>query len=248
MIFLLMAAAAPAVTTDIPLEERYDRCVDVARKDPAHGVGEADIWHRGGGGFLARQCAGIALAALKQWATAAGEFQSAAQEAEVAHDDRAAFYWAQAGNAWLAGGEPGKARAALDASLAAGTLHGLQLGEALFDRARALVALEDLPGARADIDKALPLAGDDPLLWLASATLARRMGDLGRARKDVSEAYRRSPDDGEVYLEIGNIAAAGGDEAGARSAWQDAVRVAPKSDAAQRAQAALAQFETPAAH
>lgn len=236
-------SAGPAAPDAVSMEARYNACVDLATNAPEQAKEEATAWRTSGGGFFARQCLGIAYANLEQWPPAADEFTAAAQEAEVARDPRAAHYWAQAGNAWLAGGNAQKARAALDAALAAGTLVGLQRGEAQFDRARALVALGDLAAARTDMDRATELAPADPLVWLSSATLARRMKDLPRARGDIAEAFERSPDDPSVYLEIGNIAASGGDVAGARSAWADAIRVAPNSPAATQARAALAQFD-----
>ncbi len=257
MIFLLLLAQAidppasppaakPAVDAgQVAVEARYDVCADLATNDPDRGVINATQWLGKGGGFMARQCLGLAYANLARWTPAADEFEGAAQEAEVAHSDRAAEYWAQAGNARLAAGQAEKARADLDAALASGTLTGLQRGEAQFDRARAMVALNDLESARSDIDRALELAADDPLIWLASATLARRMDDLPRAHIDIAEAYRRSPDDPSVNLEIGNIAAFGGDEIGARSAWSDAIRLAPDSPAAASAREALKQFDTP---
>lgn len=238
-------AAAPPAADPMSMEARYDACVDLAANAPEQAKTEATLWRTRGGGFFARQCLGIAYANLDQWAPAADEFTAAAQEAEVARDPRAANYWAQAGNAWLAGGNPQKARAALDAALAAGTLVGLQRGEAQFDRARALVALGDMAAARVDMDRAIDLAPADPLVWLSSATLARRMNDLGRAKDDIAEAFQRSPDDPSIYLEIGNIAASSGDEAGARAAWADAIRVSPKSPAADQARAALKQFDAP---
>ncbi len=249
MLLLLIAqVVAPAPAAPPPgetMEARYDRCVDLATGNPPEGVIEGTGWRANGGGFFARQCIGIAYANQAKWAPAAEEFEAAAQEAEVARNPKAAQFWAQAGNARLAAGEVAKARAALDAALAAGTLVGLERGEAQFDRARAMVAAGDLEGARADIDQALTLAEEDPLIWLASATLARRMEDLPRARKDIAEAFRRSSDDPSVYLEIGNIAALGGDADGARSAWNDAVRIAPSSEAAANARQALQQFTDP---
>jgi tetratricopeptide (TPR) repeat protein len=171
MLLLLIAQTVapldpPAAPVD-PVEARYDRCVDLATGNPPEGVIEGTGWRAAGGGFFARQCIGIAYANQAKWASAAEEFEAAAQEAEVARNTRAAQFWAQAGNARLAAGEAVKARAALDAALAAGTLVGLQRGEAQFDRARAMVAAGDLEGARADIDQALTLAEDDPLIWLA---------------------------------------------------------------------------------
>lgn len=252
MMLLLLIAQSIAPLTPPPasastppadsIEARYERCVDLATGNPPEGVIEGSGWRANGGGFYARQCLGIAYANQAKWVPAAQEFEAAAQEAEVARSTRAAQFWAQAGNARLAAGDTAKARAALDAALAAGTLVGLQRGEALFDRARAMVVSGDLESARTDIDQALTLAEDDPLIWLASAALARRMDDLPRARKDIAEAFRRSSDDPSVYLEIGNIAAFAGDADGAKSAWNDAIRVAPSSEAAASARDALKQF------
>ena len=134
------------------------------------------------------------------------------------------------------------ARAALDAALAAGTLTDLQRGEAHLDRARALVAAGDLPAARRDLDEAVVTAGDDPLAWLLSATLARRMNDLPRAKLDIAQALRRSADDASVQLEAGNIAALSNDSDRARAAWAEAARLAPDTPAGRSAAGALAQF------
>ena len=188
-------------------------------------------------------CRGAALARQERWAEASRAFADAARRAEVAADPRAATFWVQAGNAALAAGQPAEARLSLDAALATGTLDGLQRGEALLDRARAAVAAEQLPAARADIDAALPTAGEDPLAWLLSATLARRMGDLPRARTDIAAALRLSPEDATVQLEAGNIAAAAGDTPGAQNAWRAAARLAPDAPAGRSAAAALSQFE-----
>jgi Tfp pilus assembly protein PilF len=126
--------------------------------------------------------------------------------------------------------------------LASGSLLGPALGEAYLDRARARVASGDLEGARADLDRALENAPDDPLGWLLSATLARRMNDPKRAKTDIDEALRRSPDDASVQLEAGNVAAVMGDEPTARSAWARVIELAPGSKQANDARAALGQF------
>lgn len=224
---------------------RLQRCIATIATDPVAARAEAGRWRMAGGGAAARDCGGLAFAAEKNWAAAAAEFESAARDAQLAHDDRAATYWAQGGNAWLAAGDATKARTALDSALTAGTLTGLQLGEARLDHARALVAADDLASARTDIDLALTTAGDDPLAWLLSATLARRMGNVPRARGDIAEALKRSPDDASVQLEAGNIAARDGDETRARAAWADAARLAPDTPTARNAIAALRQFDPP---
>ena len=229
--------AGPPAPTD-----RYAHCMDLAANTPAAGIEEASHWRLAGGGVSARQCAGVAYANAGQLTAAATEFEAAARAAEITKDKRSAGYWAQAGNAWLAAKDAPKARAALDAALAAGTLTGLDLGETYLDHARAQVASGELEGARGDLDQAMATASTDPLAWLLSATLARRMDDLARAKKDIDEAMRRSGDDASVQLEAGNIAALSGDEAGAKTAWKRAAAIAPDAPAGRSARAALAQF------
>jgi hypothetical protein len=239
MIALLLALQAAAGT-----DSRFDRCVALVATDPGAARAAATQWRVEGGGWFARQCAGMAYTREANWPSAAAEFEAAARAAEAGHDVRAPNYWAQAGNAWLAADEPAKARVALDAALASGGLAGLQRGEAQLDRARALVTLGENGPARTDLDAALKTAGDDPLAWLLSATLARRTGDLPRAKVDIAEALRRSADDASVQLEAGNIAALDKDEAGARRAWSEAARLAPDAPTGQSATAALQQFAT----
>ena len=238
MILAFLALQAAAGT-----DARFDRCIALIATDPAAARAAASQWRIEGGGWFARQCAGMAYAKQANWPAAAAEFEAAARAAETGRDARAATYWAQSGNAWLAAGDAAKARVALDAALASGSLSGLQRGEAQLDRARALVALGQTGPARADLDAALKTAGDDPLVWLLSATLARRTGDLPRARTDIAEALKRAADDASVQLEAGNIAALAQDEAGARRAWSEAARLAPSSDAGRSASAALKQFD-----
>jgi tetratricopeptide (TPR) repeat protein len=236
------AAAAPVGPPAPPMSDRYERCLDLATANPPAAELEAGQWKLAGGTFFASQCLGMAYAHEARWTAAAAAFDAAARAAEKAGDERSANYWAQAGNAWLASGDAVKARAALDAAIASGTLKGLPLGEAHLDHARAMVAGGELDGARADLDRALAEAPADPLAWLLSATLARRMNQLTRAQHDIAEALNLSADDPAVQLEAGNIAALAHDEFGARGAWQEAVRLRPDSDAGKAAAAALGQF------
>jgi tetratricopeptide (TPR) repeat protein len=254
ILFAALQATAPLSAAPPPAPRPADAaaptpaerdCLAQARTDPV--AAERLVQRVAGVTPRLRQCLGLALVGQQRFAEGAATCAAAAQAAELAHDAAAANYWAQSGNAWLAGGEAMKARGALDAALAAGTLTGLQRGEAHLDRARALVALGDAKAARTDLDQALVSADDDPLAWLLSATLARRSGDLDRARADIAQALRRSPDDASVQLEAGNIAARSGDAEAARTAWQAAVRLAPDAPAGRSAANALRQFDTPEA-
>ena len=241
MIFLALALQA----ADTPADMRYKACLDLATSNPQAAQNEAERFRLDGGGARARQCLGLAYAQEQRWRDAAIAFELAAQEAGST-DPLVSRYWAQAGNAWLATGEPVKAYAALNAALAAGTLTGQDEGEALLDRARSLVAAGLLAGARADLDAALVDVPKDPLAWLLSATLARRMKDMPRAELDIGEALKLSADDASVQLEAGNIAALSGNADAAKAAWAAAVRIAPTSPAGQNARAALGQFDAPA--
>ncbi|WP_343528877.1 hypothetical protein [Sphingomonas sp.] len=245
---LAAAQAAPAKPEALPAdprEARHERCIALAAQDATAARSEAGRWQLAGGGYFAQQCLGLAYATEHNWAAAASAFEQAARAAELAHDVRSANYWSQAGNAYLAAGDAVHARAALDAALASGDLTGFARGEAQLDRARALVAAGQMPAARIDLDAALATAPADPLAWLLSATLARRMNDLPRAQKDITQALARAADDANVQLEAGNIAAAAGDEAAARKAWSEAARQAPPGSPIQATVTkALSQFST----
>lgn len=230
-----------------PNEQRYRACISLATSDPKAAEAEADRFRIAGGGARARQCQGMAYAQEARWGDAATAFEAAARDADTAHDPEAARYWAQAGNAWLAAGDAVKAQTALTTAITAGTLDNFGRGEALLDRARAQVAAGRLSSARGDIDAAQEATPKDPLAWLLSATLARRMNDLPRAQTDIAEALKLSSDDASVQLEAGNIAALSGDADGARTAWQAAAKLAPGTATADNARAALAQFDAPAA-
>lgn len=243
------AAQAPAneMSLYLPDEvaERLQHCVDIAIDSPDKGAEDALVWAGEGGGFSAGQCLGFAYARAERWSDASIALESAADTADRAGARAdAARLWAQAGNAALADGDAQRARMLLDKTLSSATIKGLALGEAHLDRARALVALDDLPSARADLDRAVELAGDDPLAWLLSATLARRMADLPRAARDIEEAKRRAPDDASVALEAGKIAILSGDDARAKEEWARVLALSPSSPQAAAAREMLEQVDT----
>lgn len=222
---------------------RFQRCASLATGgDPAAGEHDASDWLLHNGGFQAHQCMGLAYATEQRWPAAGGEFEAAAHGAEAAQDARTANYWAQAGNAWIAAGDGTRAKTALDAAIARGTLTGTERGETYLDRARAFVAAGNVAAARSDLDRATVDAAGDPLAWLLSATLARRGNDVARARRDIDHAVTLASDDPAVQLEAGNIAALEGDAEAARRAWTTAAAGPADNPASASAHAALAQF------
>jgi tetratricopeptide (TPR) repeat protein len=253
LLALALLQSAPAttapVTDPVPLPgtrtlgildaDRFNRCHDAATDNPPAGMVEAQAWLVDGGGYVARQCLGFAQAKAGLYDAAAASFATAAQEAEVVRDWRAANLWAQAGNAALAAGDAERARSHLDAALAQGRLTGLALGEAHLDRARASLVLEDWTRARTDLDLAAQHAAQDPLVWLLSATLARRQNEMARAGADIAVAAQLAPRDAAVALEAGNIAITNLDMDAAETHWQTALQLAGSTPLAATARARL---------
>jgi tetratricopeptide (TPR) repeat protein len=235
------ARPAPPTAVAAPHSDEalFASCTALVKREPERAVTAANEWRIRGGGVLARQCLGLAYVALERWAPAAVVFEQAAREAETERRPQHGDLWVQAGNSWLAANEGAKARDAFDAALATSLLAPEMRGEVHLDRARALVALGDLGGARRDIDKGLALVPADPFAWYLSAALALRQGDLGRAQRDVAKAVEGAPDDAAVLLLAGNIAGASGEEEAARGFYARSARAAPGSEAARAAEAAL---------
>lgn len=232
IILALLMQTAPLAGSMPPDQARFDACIDLAIDDPAGGVVAANEWLIEGGTYFARHCLGFAYARQQRWEAAESAFVEAAKAAMTAKDSRAGNLWAQAGNAALAGGNPQAALSHFDAALAQATVSGLDLGEIHLDRARALVALDNLDAARAEFDMVHKIVPEDPLGWLLSATLARRQGNLTRAQADIAVAAKLASRDSDVALEAGNIAVAAGDYDTARRNWQQAAAIEPGSAAA----------------
>lgn len=239
---LLLAAlqtAAAQQSADPAIAGHYHACVNEVHASPTRGVEVANAWLIAGGGLYARQCLALAYAGQERWSEAAQAFEQGARDAGPA-DARSADFWVQAGNAWLAGGEATRAVQAFDSALAGGGLTDQLRGEVRLDRARALVSLGSLPGARHDLDEALRLVGDDPMAWYLSAALARRQHDAARAASDIARARSLAPDNPDVALLAGTIAGEAGHMDEAERLYRQVAESAPDSDAGRAAAASLA--------
>lgn len=240
-----------SLATVMPPEiaQRLSVCLTRADMKADDGLAEATKWAGEGGGAYAAQCRGYALGKAGRLAEAASAFESGAMMPGLDAPGQARL-WSQAGNAALASGDAKRALADLDHALEKPLPASLAVGEIYLDRARAKVSTGDNGGARTDFDKALVMAPADPLAWLLSATLARRMNDLPVARAHIEKAASLARNDADVAIEQGVIYALSGDrDAAARAAFSRAQEVAPKgSTAAARATTYLAQLgsaETP---
>lgn len=234
-------AAPPNVrTADDATVARYSNCTNQVRDNPERAIEVASAWRVDGGGIYARQCLGLAYAALERWAPAATAFEQAAEDAAAANDARQADFRVQAGNAWLAGGDPTRAIQAFDAALASAGQTDALKGEARLDRARALVALGNPAGAREDLDEALRLVPEDPMAWYLSAALARRQNDASRARIDSARAMQLAPDNPDIVLLAGTLAGEAGNMEEAERLYRRVAEGAPDTDAGRAARDSLA--------
>ena len=242
-ILLALAAAAPAAGPQDTPANRYRDCLALARTAPARAVGQAQAWLGSGGGLMAAQCLGLALAAQDKWPEAAAAFEAAAKDAESRQDRRRGDLWVEAGNARLAAGDAAAARKAFEAALASRMLIPQLEGEVHLDLGRAAAALNEPAVARIHIDKGLALVPKDAFGWYLSAALARKQNDLALARDHIATAVGLAPDDAAILLEAGNIAGLSGEKDAALGLYARAARTAPGSDAAKAALAAIAANE-----
>jgi len=173
MIPLFFLAAA---LTDISGDAaRGAACQKLIQADPKAAVEQATAWADRDKSIPARQCLGLAYVGVERWAPAETALAQAAAQADADRDARGPRLWSQAANAALAGDAPGKAREDLDHALTAAGLPAALNGEAWIDRARADVALNELPQARVDMDKGLALVPQDPA-YQAGQSLGRVLG------------------------------------------------------------------------
>ena len=241
-LMILFQAAQPAAAKPLPTlnQLQFEECAALARNDPPSAVMEASLWAQQGGDYLAKACHGLALANDFRFAEAAPLFIEAARGADSRSDVRAARFWAQAGNAYIAEGMAAEAIGALDIALKSSAPAGGERADIEVDRARALVGLNRTDEAVTSLASARQLAPENGTAWLLSATLARRMNKLPDALGYVQTAAALAPRDAAVALEAGNIAIAAGDEASARTQWEQVIKIAPTSRQATTAQAQLA--------
>ncbi|MFT8242619.1 hypothetical protein [Roseomonas sp. BN140053] len=209
----------------------YARCLDQLRDDAAGALAFAESWRNTNGGDGARHCEALAMLALGDAERAAPRLQALGAEERIGIAARAAVF-GQAGQAWMAAGQPARAYAAV-------TL-GLGLAPAdpdlLVDRAAIAGALGRFNEALADAARAAELDPDRPDAWVFRAAALRHLDRAQEAMRDVERALAVEADNPEALLERGILRQLNGDLDGARKDWERAVEVAPESAAGDLAQ------------
>jgi tetratricopeptide (TPR) repeat protein len=241
------AAADPARSPAWPPSPRnaeadaatYDRCLKLAKQDPAAAQTLAQTWHGRGGAHPADHCAAVALVGLKQYKDAATRLEALAQEMTWAPASLRAEVLDQAGQAWLLAGDPVRAYAA------SGQAVSLQPNDPdlRIDRAEAAASAGYFDKAVAELDHVLKTEPGraDALIYRASAN--RALDRLDPAIADVEKALAQVPNSVPGLLERGNIRRLKGDLEGARQDWERVGRLAPGSRADMAARANLEHLE-----
>ena len=235
------AAASPAARQlpGVNASSEYGRCLALAHAKPEEALKRATAWRDDGGGFPAEHCTAVALISLKRYAEAAKRLEALAGAMMREAPDLRAAALDQAGQAWLLGGEAGKAKAAFDAALA----FAPKDPDLLIDRAEAYAEAGRYWDAIDDLNDALEVAPKraDALIYRASAY--RRVGGLDLALQDVQQALKLDPKSVPGLLERGNIRRLRGDAAGAKADWLMVEKLAPHSPAAADAKRNLAHLD-----
>lgn len=219
--------------------ETYERCLQLARRDPGGARDLAESWHDRGGAHPADHCFAVALIGLKQYREGATRLEALAQAMTRAPGSLRAEVLAQAAQGWLLAGDAARAYATAGAAL---TLRPDD-PDLLVDRAEAAGSAGWLDKAIADLDKVLRTDPDrvDALIYRASAY--RETNRLAPALADVERALKNVPDSVPALLERGNIPALNGDAQGARSDWVRVSVLAPHSSADAAAKANIERLE-----
>jgi tetratricopeptide (TPR) repeat protein len=240
----LLMGPPPRVATPRPAEADealYDRCMKLARDNPAAARELAEGWRGRGGAHPAEHCYAVALIGLKQYKPAAARLEKLAEAMVSAPAALRAGVFAQAAQARLLDGDPGHAYADDGAALA---LHPDD-PDTLVDRAEAAGSAGWFDKAVSDLDKVLKAEPSrlEALIYRASAY--RELGRLDPALADIEQALKLEPNSVPALLERGNIRGLKGDLDGARQDWSRVAALAPGSPAEIAAKANLGHLDEP---
>jgi tetratricopeptide (TPR) repeat protein len=233
------SVAAPASALDDPAlagKNRYDRCLELVKRDAAKADTEAAAWAAAGGGSAALHCNALALVELKHYSEAAQKLEDAASSGVLPplHAD----LLDQAGNAWLLAHDPARAETAFSFALGFDPKNE----DILSDRARERGAAKNWTGAIEDLTGVLAIDADRADIYVLRASALHAQGKTNEARADIAHALDIYPNYPEALVERGTMRLEAGDRAGARTDWQMAAREAPDTDAATTARARLNQL------
>jgi len=220
----------------------YVVCLEIATLRPEQGIEMAGKWVGLGGGENARHCQAVALIGLEEYAEAGSRLEELAEKSIQDNGVRAAML-SHAGQAWLLGGEPERANAALTTALQIVPKGGRLHADILVDRAAALAEAQNYWEAIDDLNEALEMnpANSDALAFRASAYRYVDAPDL--ALDDAERAVEAGPQNANAYLERGNLYRLKGRNDDARQDWIKVLEISADGDAADAARANIERMD-----
>ncbi len=205
---LMQTGAAPLGSAAAHNAQRFDQCVELIEEDAAVAYEEAMAWAAEAQSVGAYRCAAMALIAQNRHNEGARRLDSLGSAVNPAETATRAELFNQAGNAWLLGREPARARASFTRAIVTLQSDPVQLPDLLIDRARAYAMESEWRSAEEDLSRALDIRGDDHLALRlrASARMQQRSYELAEA--DAQRAFALASNEDErvsAALVLGHI-------------------------------------------
>ncbi|GGE44631.1 hypothetical protein GCM10011367_19160 [Marinicauda pacifica] len=199
----LSALAAPAFGQSIRAvdQDRYEACIAEIDENALSAFETGLAWQAQSGGWPANHCIGLAIVATGDFAEGARRLEINAEGAVAAGDYARAVMFGQAGDAWLAAGEPHDAlRAFTRGQEFLPRDPGLALG-----RAEAAIDAGLWEVAETAAQEAVRLDPDAAEGYRLRGRARLEQGQVGAAEDDMEMARDLDPDNIEVLLLRGDI-------------------------------------------
>lgn len=197
----LTAIALPAVAQPPADEARYRACIAQIEAEPLAAYETGLAWQAQAGGWPAAHCTALAIVATGDFAEGARRLEINGEGAVAAGPRGRAVMFGQAGDAWLAGGQPSEAlRAFTRGRDFAPQDGGLALGAA---EAAIEAGLWEIAAEHAG--SAIALMPDSAEGYRLRGRAKLELSDLDAAESDMRAARERAPENVEVLLLRGDI-------------------------------------------
>ncbi len=243
-LLFLIAFAVAAEPTLKPEDgpANYGLCLDTARAYPTQGLELAERWIGLGGGEPARHCKGVALFGLHKYADAARELEIIGVNSQRSNAIRASLL-AQAGQAYMLGGDAAHARETQTAALKLVPPGSSATVPLLVDRALSFAEGKLYKDAIIDLTAALAIEprNADALAYRANAE--RETAQLDAAEKDAQAAVEIDGANLTALLERGIVARLKDRDLEAKADWEKVIALAPESAEATAARGHLERID-----
>ena len=205
---LMQTGATPAGSAAAHNAQRFDQCVAHIEEDAPAAYEEAMAWAAEAQSVGAYRCAAMALIAQNRHGEGARRLDSLGSAVNPAETATRAELFSQAGNAWLLGREPARARASFTRAITTIQSDPTQLPDLLIDRARAFAMEGEWRSAEEDLSRALDIRADDPLALRLRATARMQQRSFELAEADAQRAFTLASNEDErvgAALVLGHV-------------------------------------------